>query len=114
MNLLRCFWVIYNCPILDCFYCFVDFFKLGLFRINYKTIEMKKQGIKSLALHKKTISNLTSQSINGGTIITFTVQTCWSCVSCPTIDCSEGEICETWEETTKRIEETLDAITEAS
>ncbi|WP_430412466.1 class I lanthipeptide [Kordia sp.] len=57
---------------------------------------MKKRGIKNLNLNKRSISNLSNKQagkIKGGTITTATIVSCWSCLSCPTIDCTEGEIC---------------------
>jgi hypothetical protein len=74
---------------------------------------MKKRGIKSLQLHKRSISNLTSQSVKGGTITTITYHSCWSCISCPTIDCTEGELCNDVEETIKKMEEAVNTILDA-
>ena len=53
---------------------------------------MKKKSIKNLNLNKKSISNLNSNEIKGGTIIVTGI--CWSVQSCPTIDCTEGVICD--------------------
>jgi hypothetical protein len=55
---------------------------------------MKKREIKNLNLNKKSISNLSKNEVKGGAFPTFTALSCWSCLSCPTIDCTEGALCE--------------------
>lgn len=50
---------------------------------------MKKRNLKNLDLKKQSISNFKIQEIKGGIIPTFTIASCWSCLSCPTIDCFE-------------------------
>lgn len=54
---------------------------------------MKKRELKNLDLKKRSISNLNGEKVNGG-IVTVTVVSCWSCLSCPTIDCTEGVVCD--------------------
>lgn len=49
---------------------------------------MKKKNLKSLKLNKRSISNLESNKVNGGTILTAF---CWSLVLCPTINCPTGD-----------------------
>lgn len=53
---------------------------------------MKKRNIKNLNLNKKSISKLNSDEIKGGTIVLTAV--CWSNLSCPTLTCSEGAVCD--------------------
>jgi hypothetical protein len=55
---------------------------------------MKKKEIKNLELKKRSISNLSKKQVNGGVITTITVLSCWSCLSCPTLDCTEGVVCD--------------------
>ncbi|MGH1387968.1 hypothetical protein [Kordia sp.] len=55
---------------------------------------MKKKEIKNLELKKRSISNLTKKEVNGGVFPTITIVSCWSCLSCPTIDCTEGIVCD--------------------
>jgi natural product precursor len=56
---------------------------------------MKKRKLKNLNLNKRSISNLSKKEvtgIKGGTATTFALP-CWSLLSCPTYDCTNGEIC---------------------
>ncbi len=55
---------------------------------------MKKRKLKNLDLKKRSISNLNGKQVKGGVIPTFTVVSCWSCLSCPTIDCTDGVVCQ--------------------
>ncbi len=55
---------------------------------------MKKREIKNLNLNKKSISDLSNKTVKGGVYPTLTVVSCWSCLSCPTIDCTEGVVCD--------------------
>jgi hypothetical protein len=54
---------------------------------------MKKKTLKNLDLKKRSISNLSEKKVNGGAV-TLTAISCWSCLSCPTIDCTEGVVCD--------------------
>ncbi|KAB8155318.1 hypothetical protein EZY14_005375 [Kordia sp. TARA_039_SRF] len=54
---------------------------------------MKKKTLKNLDLKKRSISNLSGKKVNGGSV-TITAISCWSCLSCPTIDCTEGVVCD--------------------
>ncbi|WP_298520194.1 class I lanthipeptide [uncultured Kordia sp.] len=53
---------------------------------------MKKKSIKNLNLNKKSISKLNSDEIKGGTIVPTGV--CWSIISCPSLTCTEGVVCD--------------------
>ncbi|AXG70318.1 hypothetical protein KORDIASMS9_02557 [Kordia sp. SMS9] len=56
---------------------------------------MKKRKLKNLDLKKKSISNLSQKQVQGGAVpTTVTILSCWSCISCPTIDCTEGVVCD--------------------
>lgn len=57
---------------------------------------MKKRNLKNLNLNKKSISNLSKKEVKAGVAasITLTAISCWSCLSCPTIDCTEGIVCD--------------------
>ncbi|QHI38977.1 hypothetical protein IMCC3317_43770 [Kordia antarctica] len=52
---------------------------------------MKKRNLKNLNLNKKSISNLSKNEIKGGTVLTAF---CWSNLSCPSLTCSEGVVCD--------------------
>lgn len=56
---------------------------------------MKKRNIKNLNLNKRSISNLSKKEVKGikGGTATTMVLPCWSILSCPTYDCTNGEIC---------------------
>ncbi|WP_156169007.1 hypothetical protein [Kordia jejudonensis] len=57
---------------------------------------MKKRDIKkNLKLNKRSISDLSKKNIKAGAAasVTITAISCWSCLSCPTIDCTNGAIC---------------------
>ncbi|MGH1387972.1 hypothetical protein [Kordia sp.] len=53
---------------------------------------MKKKSLKNLNLKKQSISNLDSGGLKGGT--GPTVLTCLSCWFCPTVTCTQGDVCD--------------------
>ncbi|QHI38978.1 hypothetical protein IMCC3317_43780 [Kordia antarctica] len=58
---------------------------------------MKKRNLKNLNLNKKSISNLSKNEVKAGaaaSVPTLTVLSCWSCLSCPSLTCTEGVICD--------------------
>ncbi len=50
---------------------------------------MKKKNLKNLNLKKQSIADFTKNELNGGTSLTV-----YSCVFCPTITCTQGDICD--------------------
>jgi hypothetical protein len=53
---------------------------------------MKKKNLKNLSLKKQSISNLDSHGVKGGTAPS--IITCLSCWFCPTVTCTEGDVCD--------------------
>lgn len=52
---------------------------------------MKKRALKNLNLKKRSISDLSKEQVHGGATLSYV--SCWSCISCPSLDCTLEVLC---------------------